>query len=637
MKNKVIVLSDIHIGDNSPTCWYQESVHEKYLLTILNWIVSNASDVRELVLLGDVVDMWTYPFNVRPPGFAAIASKNPGVFGASGGLGRVLDALAGAVTYIPGNHDMLVTEGDVASVTSPGGYHLRFSEKMYNPGGDSRVILTHGNDFTLFNAPDLTTKWAPLPIGHFVTRSVATYWQSHLQAGQTVAEIKDQGYPNGISWQSIIENALKSGDVSVSEALIDGIAGEEGVSEKDRILLADGSTTTLTEVKAVYNQLFSNWVKANGGGEDGFLVAAKAALADYNASYMGWFAQRQAFRCNGQLMVMGHTHAPISGLKGSLVNYINSGFECPSKADMPPHAFSFAVVDMGSLTTPDIMQVVCKSDRTFTINKCPAQTASIVIAPFMDYSCYVIVDNSRNTQNLTLASSNIGHGHFVTIPQHIMAGSYSTLWLQDYPNLTPPHGSDATVVFRADDGTSFVFNFDCPTGIYPNSCSGGTNFQAKAGDGPWLPPGQVPTKGHPLFIRFNVMPGIVQGSFTGTCGQNSSAVSEAGLQPAQSVVLNGKTDLSSCMVANDHGAVFGIRLDKISEDNVSEIYEYQLSVDAQGPKGIFSGSMYLYFTDQSGDRYLLTVFDHDRKRHTLQYNSSAPAIMKIEWNNEKVH
>ncbi len=82
------------------------------------------------------------------------------------------------------------------------------------------------------------------------------------------------------------------------------------------------------------------------------------------------------------------------------------------------------------------------------------------------------------------------------------------------------------------------------------------------------------------------------------------------------------------MTANDEAKVFAIHLDK-----ASGVYEYCLSVDAQGPKGMFSGSMYLYFTDQSGDRYLLTVFDHARKTHTLQYNSAAPAIMKIEWSN----
>jgi UDP-2,3-diacylglucosamine pyrophosphatase LpxH len=631
MKNKIVVLSDIHIGDDSPTCWYQKKFHEQYLLAILDWIVANAADVSELILAGDVVDTWTYPLNVKPPNFSTIASKNPNVFGPQGGLARVLDALNGAVTYLPGNHDMMTNEKDVASITSPGGHHLRFVKNMYNPEGDSRVIVTHGNDFTMFNAPDLASKWAPLPVGHFVTRIIATYWQSHLPPGKNVSEIKGQGYPNGVNYASIIENALKKLDVSVAAALIDGIAGKEGVSQSQTILLENGSTTTLAEVKTVYNQLFSRWVAKNGGGEDGLLVALKAAKADYDSSYMGWFAQRQAFVSNAQIVVMGHTHAPISRLTGSLVNYINSGFVCPSTADMPGQAISFAVVNK-DLSAPQIQQVIRQTNGSFEIKPCPAPTTSIVISPFMDFSCYVVIDNSENAQSLTLVSSQIGNGHFNNLPQHVAAKSQATLWLQDYPNIVPPHGSDAFIAYKAEDGTKYIFNFDCPTGLYPNSCSGGSGFKAKSGDGAWLPPGQVPKGGHPLFVNFRVISGVTTGSFTGKCGENSSAVSAAGLQPTESVVLNGKTDLSSCMIANNNAAVFGIRLDK-----TSGLYEYQLSVDAQGPKGINSGFMWLYFTDQSGDRYLLSVFDHTRKTHTLKYNSQAPAIMKIEWNDKKIY
>jgi UDP-2,3-diacylglucosamine pyrophosphatase LpxH len=303
-------------------------------------------------LAGDVVDTWTYPFNVQPPGFATIASKNPNVFGLHGGLAKVLDALGGAVTYIPGNHDMFVTEDDVASIKSPGGYNLRFSQKDYHPAGDSRILVMHGNDFTMFNAPDLTTKWAPLPVGHFVTRIIATYWQSHLPAGKNVSDLENQGYPRDIDPITIIRNTLKRPDLSVSAALIDGFAGKEGVSDSLPILLANGSTTTLKEVKEVYYDLYTRWKN-----KDGELVAIKAAMADYNASYMGWFAQRLAFNTNAQLIVMGHTHEPISRLVRSLVGYINTGFECPSTPDMPKKAISFAVIDKDSLDT-EIKQVI---------------------------------------------------------------------------------------------------------------------------------------------------------------------------------------------------------------------------------------------------------------------------------------
>jgi UDP-2,3-diacylglucosamine pyrophosphatase LpxH len=629
MKNQVVVLSDIHIGDNTPTCWYQREIHGPYLQALFDWVVARADSIRELVLLGDVVDLWTYPCDVRPPSFATIMEKNPEVFGPAGGLAKVLDALGGGVTYVPGNHDMAVTEADVAAIRSPGGHKVAFSEGAYSPGGDPRVLLAHGNAYTMFNAPDVTTKWSPLPVGHFVTRIIASHWASNLAAGQNVAQLAGQGYPNGLDWQSVAANALKQADVSIAASMIEGIAGQEGVSKSAPVVLADGATTTLTEVKAIYDGLFTDWVNRNGGGVDGLLVAGKAALADYDASYMGWFAQRQAFLSGAQLVVMGHTHEPISGLDQSLVQYVNSGFECPSVPDMAARPICFVVVDM-STASAQIMRLARQPDGAMAIEPAPAPTTSIVVSPTEDRSCYTVINNATG-QDLVLDGQELSHGHFVTLPRSIAAGTSATAWLQDYPP-PDPYGSSATVYYRSADGSRLSFTFDCPTGAYPNSVAGGSSFRAKAGTGDWLAPGQVPSTGHPLFIRYEVTPGAMQGQFTGRCGENSSATSVAGLQPGQAVVLNGAADLSRCMVANNNGAVFGIELNK-----VAGVYQYQISVDAQGPEGPFSGSMYLYFTDQSGDRYLLTVFKHARDTHTLSYNSNAPAIVKIEWNNKLVH
>ena len=77
----VAVLSDIHIGDNSNTCWYQASVHEPYLVAALDFIADNAEMFQEVVLLGDLVDTWTYAPSVTPPTMADIIAKNPNVLG----------------------------------------------------------------------------------------------------------------------------------------------------------------------------------------------------------------------------------------------------------------------------------------------------------------------------------------------------------------------------------------------------------------------------------------------------------------------------------------------------------------------------------------------------------------------------
>ena len=129
-RTKVVFISDVHIGDNSPTVWYQKDFHEPFLVALLDHVIAQADQVRELIILGDFIDYWTYPPNRRPPGFREIAAANPAIFGPRAKLAQVLSALKGRVTYIPGNHDMGVTQRDVdfrlncverTAVREPGG------------------------------------------------------------------------------------------------------------------------------------------------------------------------------------------------------------------------------------------------------------------------------------------------------------------------------------------------------------------------------------------------------------------------------------------------------------------------------------------------------------------------------------
>ena len=73
-KSLAVVISDVHIGTNAATNWYQRTVHEPYLVAALDWVVANAASIRELVLLGDLVDFWTY---VRPSGRRRSRTSSP--------------------------------------------------------------------------------------------------------------------------------------------------------------------------------------------------------------------------------------------------------------------------------------------------------------------------------------------------------------------------------------------------------------------------------------------------------------------------------------------------------------------------------------------------------------------------------
>lgn len=120
-------------------------------------------------------------------------------------------------------------------------------------------------------------------------------------------------------------------------------------------------------------------------------------------------------------------------------------------------------------------------------------------------------------------------------------------------------------------------------------------------------------------------------NFTGDCGECSKdgsyykASSVGGMLVGQSATVNGNSP-ENCVVANDSAKVFKIEL--LSN---AGFYKYQVRVDAQGPEGAFSGSMYLAFEDATHDVYYLSVYASRRESHTVSFNSSDPRIIAIYW------
>ncbi len=116
---------------------------------------------------------------------------------------------------------------------------------------------------------------------------------------------------------------------------------------------------------------------------------------------------------------------------------------------------------------------------------------------------------------------------------------------------------------------------------------------------------------------------------TASCGQ-IIGVAQSGiraLEPGDQVEINGSVDLSACLVGNSNARVYTINLDRQS----GILYEYVVTVVAEGPHGLGSGWLRLYFTDRTGDRYALGIWKSERLQHTVAYNSADPAIVKIEW------
>lgn len=511
-RGRTVVLSDIHIGTGSKTCWYQRSLHEPYLAAVLDYVIAHAggSDpITKLVVLGDLFDFWTYPPEQKPPTVKEIIAANQPILGKGGKLAEAVAAVQGNAIYLHGNHDIQITQADLDHLPLGGGRRLTLVDDLIVD--DSELVLTHGHLFTMFNAPDERYP-GEVPVGHFVTRAIAHYLETTLAADQTAASLQDQGSPYGFDLASFIP-ALWADltSPSVTSTLLDYMSARCGLSETAPITLADGSTTTIAEAKKKYDGLWDDWVARFGGGERGETIAAKAAQADYDGSYMAWFSQKAAFDNSARGTVTGHTHHPKEGIQNSRTLYVNCGFECPSSLDIASgrDLFTFGMIESDG--TPELWCVI-KDSQGYCVKRVPSPPSDqVVYAPFMDYSCYVTVEND-SSEELERTAESVTAGYYVSDPpQTIAPGKTGRFWLQDYAGV---EGAEGGVRYEpGDGGAEMPFVYGCPFGVMPNYASGGSSFVASSGSPPetTTPKNAVPSYGHPLFVDFLV------GGPTGDC------------------------------------------------------------------------------------------------------------------------
>lgn len=126
----------------------------------------------------------------------------------------------------------------------------------------------------------------------------------------------------------------------------------------------------------------------------------------------------------------------------------------------------------------------------------------------LDFSCYVMIDNTRGASDLLLTAAAANHGWYVVSPPSwIRRGTVGRFILQDpKPSI---FGSEGSATYTYCDASlamqTVVFSYECPTGFTDNraaSSQADWPCVAKSGDpnGPWS--GQVPGAGHPLYAAY---------------------------------------------------------------------------------------------------------------------------------------
>jgi predicted phosphodiesterase len=493
------VLSDVHIGNNTPTCWYQRSVHEGRLTEVLSWIVARRASVREVVLLGDLFDVWTYPPSVQPPSMGDIIAANPTLLGRSGPFAALVRAFPGQVRLLLGNHDSSLTRADIETLNRSLGGNLSRGERIelvqapwrvVTGASGKRTVFTHGHHWCMFNAPDARSRWGTIPVGHFVTRAIG--YQLSRTPGGTAADRPNSGNPSGLDALALLAGWNRRDDLAA--LLLTYICRHTGMSLTEPIVMPGGRTTTVREAMRVYAGLFTRWVAQEGRPED----ALRAAAADYRGVDLAWFAQRLALRTASDLTIMGHTHAPVGGLRVSPVNYVNSGYECPARPDVPPKEFTFTQVDLeGAAAT---VLAVSGSGGGFTVApaRAPAMQ-SVILGRFMDFSCYARIENRSNRALRLVRASKDAASHWVVPPPlEIAPRSRANIWVQD---TLGARGSAGRFAY-SDGSRTYEFVVECPTGVLPNVVRSPIPYRTRTGKTSAWRNGGVDRTGHPVQVEF---------------------------------------------------------------------------------------------------------------------------------------
>lgn len=492
-----VVISDIHIGTNEVTNWYQTSVHEPYFLKMVNWIINKKDTLglNRFLILGDLFDYWTYPPEMQPPSTQAILAKNPGLFGPGGAFSRIFAAFGSEVYYIRGNHDINVTQADLDLITD-GIHKVTLLPDVYTDPS-LLTLFTHGHLYTMFNAPDNRPN-VKIPVGHFVTRAVAHAVKNKLQPGQTVADLGDWGVPG--QFTAAVSTAVQSLGIGITAFMLETISHSTGLDRNTPIILPDGSTMTINQAIPLYDPLYQTWVDSYGGGEYGTQVAKKAMIADYDGHYLAWFAQRDALRNGMAGAVTGHTHIPKLQIEEGAIKYVNTGFECAPVPHLQNNKaqFTFAVISKPEADhhpTMTMYRVEKEGSNSYDVKETEAPKDKVVFYGSVDFSCYVRIDNDTDQPMVLMPTQDAPKGYYVVDPpQTIPPHSSAWIWLQDLPGIFKG-GTKGHVAYNLAD-----LRFECPE-VGSNSASGAP-LSAKSGDGEWKD--NVPSGGHPFFVKFRV-------------------------------------------------------------------------------------------------------------------------------------
>jgi UDP-2,3-diacylglucosamine pyrophosphatase LpxH len=348
-RNMIVVISDLHLG---PDLAYTECKNNLKALEKLLYKIKNSANVKELVIAGDMLDEWFVPANIdtyngqsQANYVQRIATTNKGVIDAFNAIiqeGKIL------VTYVPGNHDLTITEENI-SLILPGINQARDTSLglgTYVPNDLPILAIEHGHRYNFFCAPDPISNQtiAPgsiTPPGYFFTRIAALHVaQECTIAGDTIPELSLNTtggesqtllYAYWKLWQWAI-NALPIENKFDEELIvtnINGFSGNFSVNDLIPFQLTNGGEIDVNLFKGIQDSWNQRQALNNVPVNIPTLQAIKNSASSTESDNQ---AKTQYFlnpNSNTRIVIFGHSHdakvIASTNTNGQKTIYANSG------------------------------------------------------------------------------------------------------------------------------------------------------------------------------------------------------------------------------------------------------------------------------------------------------------------------
>ena len=349
-RDLIVVISDVHLGTDLS---YAECNKNLPSLEKMLHKIKASPNVKELVIAGDLLDEWfvpapidTYQGKDQADFVQRIAQANKGVFDV---LNSMIQEKKILVTYVPGNHDLTITEANIELVL-PGINQKRDPEPglgTYSPAGYPGIAIEHGHRYNFFCAPDPFSNQdiAPgtiLPPGYFFTRIGALYASLGLPTeGVDVVPVVTPNISGDESQDLLFEywkiwswtlNTFKIDKRFDEPIILTNVDGFTGTFSANNLLPYQSSPGGLIEVD-LYKGIQDNWLQRQAHNRVPVSIPTQQAIAGSDLSSETDDQARIQYFLNPdsdvRIVVFGHTHVPL--IQASLNHmeqksiYVNSG------------------------------------------------------------------------------------------------------------------------------------------------------------------------------------------------------------------------------------------------------------------------------------------------------------------------